>query len=243
MKRKKRVLKKKNPEAAKQPKPRPKNRYMRNAKLSEYRFLKILRGFAYGLPPKAVAEESGISEKTIRATFDALRLKVREAAMSGKDIFGFGSRYLFEDGQLTEKGTVFLESVAKSRLFKSYMAEHAPRLKDDATRELYVFDLGMRIFAGLIVAEDEFMSLSPEMERALGLLDAMKIWIEDRQDTPGFNEEHSETITRYRHLSRMAEIVVEQNQIIALRQSGQHSYPGRYFYEDLKRYLLKESIN
>lgn len=215
---------------------------MRGAKLSEYRFLKILRGFAYGDAPKIVASETGISEKTVRASYDALRRKVREAAQSGKDTFGFGSRYLFENGALTERGMVFLESVSQSKLLESYLADQAPRLTDETVRDLYVFDLGMRVFAGLVVADEAFTVASPGLRRALDLLDAMKIWIEDRQETPGFFDDHKDTLQRYRHLRRLSDIVVEQGQIIALRRSRRHSSPGRYFYEDLRRYLLKNPI-
>lgn len=220
-------------------KPRPKNRYVRGAKLSEYKFLKILRSFAYGLAPKDAAKETGISEKTVRATYAALRQKVVEAAKSGKPIFGLGSRYLFEGGRLTEKGAIFLEAVAKSRVFKSYLADHAPRLRDEAEREIYVFDLGMRIFTGLVLAEDEFYELSPGLRRSLALLAAMQTWIDVNLDEPGFVEENRGTLERHASLSRMAEIVREQRQIVALRQSGKHRYLGSKYYTDLRKYTIK----
>ncbi|MEL7398015.1 MAG: hypothetical protein AAFN44_16770 [Pseudomonadota bacterium] len=215
---------------------------MRHAKLSEYKFLKILRAYANGLGPKEAAAEAGISEKTIRATFSDLRSKVQDAAQSGKPVFGLGSQYLFEHGALTEKGEVFLESVTKSRVFESYKEKHAPRLKDPQEQEAFVFDLGMRVFTGLVVAEDEFYEVSPELKRSLELLDAMQIWIDLNEGVEGFEEEHHETLTRYRSLRRMADLVIEQRQIIALRNSGKHRYAGDKFYQDLRKFLLKHPI-
>lgn len=221
---------------------RPKNRYVRNAKLSEYRFLRILHSFAYGLSPKDAAIETGISEKTVRATYASLRQKVMEAAKTAKPIFGLGSRYLYEDGKLTEKGAIFLEAVSCSRVFESYIDDHAPRLRDEAERESYVFDLGMRILTGLVVAEDEFYSISPGLQRSLTLLAAMQSWIDANKDAPEFAEKNKKTLERHASLSRMAEIVREQRQIIALRQSEQHRYPGNRYYTDLRKHLLKFPI-
>ena len=224
-------------------KPRPVNRYMRHAKLSEYKFLKIMRAFAIGLGPKEAATETGISEKTIRATFSDLRSKVKDAAQSGKPVFGLGSQYLFEHGTLTEKGKVFLDSVTKSRVFESYKEKHAPRLKDPHEQEAFVFDLGMRVFTGLMVAEEEFYEVSPELKRSLELLDTMQIWIDLNDGVDGFEEEHHETLARHRSLRRMADLVIEQRQIIALRNSGKHRYAGDRFYQDLRKFLLKHPID
>ena len=207
---------------------------MHRAKLSEYKFLKILRAFAYGLSPKDAAADTGISEKTIRATYAALRKKVMEAAQSGKPVFGMGSRYLYENGKLTEKGTIFLEAVSKSAVMESYIADHAPRLKDQKERETYVFDLGMRIFTGLVVAEDEFYELSPGLNRSIALLELLRVWIDQHKDEPGFEEEYHETLERHARLLRMAALVREQRQILTLRQSAQHLYSGEKFLSELR---------
>jgi hypothetical protein len=216
---------------------------MRGAKLSEYRFLKILRAFAYGLSPKDAAAETGVSEKTVRTTYAALRLKVMEAAQSGKHVFGLGSRYLYVNGKLTEKGAVFLEAVAKSKLLDSYLADHSPRLKDEAAREIYVFDLGMRIFTGLAVVDQEFLEPSPGLRRSFILLAAMQSWIDANKDAPGFVEKNHETLERHARLTRMADIVQEQQQIITLRQSAKHRYTGERFYSDLRKYLMFSPVN
>ena len=223
------------------PKPRPKNRYMRGSKLSEYKFLQILKGFAYALSPKNAAAETGISEKTVRSIYAALRHKVMEAAKSGKPIFGLGSDYLYKDGELTEKGASFLDAVARSQHFKNYLSDHAPRLGAHDEQE-YVFDLGMRIFTGLVVADEEFYSVSEGLQRSLILLAAMQSWIDANKDEPGFVEQNKETIERHASLSRLASMVEEQRQIIALRKSSEHRYAADRYYQDLRKHLLKSPI-
>ncbi|WP_299739098.1 hypothetical protein [uncultured Roseobacter sp.] len=215
---------------------------MGHAKLSEYKFLKVPRGFAIGISSNSLATATGISEKSIRAIYAALRSKVMEAAKSGKPVFGISSRYLFENGKPTEKGKAFLDAVSKSGMFEAYLKIHAPRLRNKGERDLLVFDLGMRIFTGLVVAEEDFLALSPGLRRSMEQLIILQIWIDANADTPGFAEEHRETIERHRALKRMAEIVREQHQIIALRQSAKHRYAGEQYYTDLRKYLLKNPI-
>lgn len=221
-----------------QQKPRPRNRYVRNAKLSEYKFLKLLRGFAVGAGPKSLAKDTGISEKTIRATYGQLRQKVGEAIMSGQPLFGIGARYFFERGELTEKGRIFMEAVAQSSIFRAYKSVHAPRMTDQEGLHALTVDLAMRIFSGLVVADEEFTSLTPGLRRAFEQLIVVKIWIEENEGKPGFIEEHGDTITRHQSLMRMALIVQEQREIIALRQSPKHRYANDQFYNDLRRFLL-----
>lgn len=234
---KKGAIKRKNAGRPPRSAPRLRNRYVRNAKLSEYKFLKVLRSFAEGRNPKDAATDTGISEKTIRATYMALRQKVMEAAKSGRPLFGMGSRYLYVDGELTEKGQIFLDSVRSSDVFQRYLAEQAPRSKEGPERDALVFDLGMRLFTGLHVAEREFLEVSPALQRALDQLMLMRVWIDSQQDKPGFPDEQAETIVRVGQLERMAEIVIEQRQIIALRQSAEHRYASGRYYSDLKGYL------
>ena len=89
------------------PKPRPKNRYMRGSKLSEYKFLQILRVFAEDKTSAELASEIRVSEKTIRATYRHLREKLLEAILIDKHAFGGAGDYLMRDNKLDEKGSAF----------------------------------------------------------------------------------------------------------------------------------------
>jgi len=70
------------------------------------------------------------------------------------------------------------------------------------------------------------------------LLHGMHLWIDANAGTPGFAEKNYETLERHTSLKRMAEIIREQQQIIAQRQSTKHRYAGDRYYSDLQKYLL-----
>lgn len=102
----------------------PKNRYCAGAKLSEHKFLRLLHGYAHGVPLKQLEPTTHVSGKTIRGTYRAFRLQLPEAAQHHPDRFGGAGVIL-----ASESRDELIESVKRSPRFRRHRAHHAPRMK------------------------------------------------------------------------------------------------------------------
>jgi hypothetical protein len=100
-----------------------KNRYFAGAKLSEHKFLRLLRGYAEGLTIQELAKTTHVSGKTIRATYRALRERLAEAAYAHPERFGGAANLL-----LHESANHLIHAVQRSPAFRRYRRHHAPRL-------------------------------------------------------------------------------------------------------------------
>jgi hypothetical protein len=121
-----------------------KNRYCAGAKLSEHKFLRILRGFAEGMTLSALEPMTHTSEKTIRATYRALRERLAEALHGQPLIFGGASAYLAHPDS-----AVLLSAIRSSPAFRRYRKLHAPRMKDAREEQLFVLESAVRVFCAL----------------------------------------------------------------------------------------------
>lgn len=101
----------------------PKNRYCAGAKLSEHKFLRLLHGYAHGVPLKQLEPTTHVSGKTIRSRYRAFRLHLLEAAQQHPDRFG-GAGAILE----SESRDELIESVKRSPRFRRHRAHHAPRM-------------------------------------------------------------------------------------------------------------------
>jgi hypothetical protein len=121
-----------------------KNRYCAGAKLSEHKFLRILRGFAEGMTLSALEPMTHTSGKTIRATYRLLRARLADAVLDEQDAFGRAGFYLSQPsaGEL-------LSTIAASAAFRRYRKLHAPRLKDQREVRLLVIEFAVRVFCAL----------------------------------------------------------------------------------------------
>lgn len=129
----------------------PRNRYYAGAKLSEHKFLRILDGFANGMPISALEPTTHVSGKTIRATYRALRTHLPLAAQHDCTRFAGAGSYLFDNGGITPEGRHILSSIEKSRRFDRYVRRLAPRLKCIEDQELLLLEKAVRIFCALDV--------------------------------------------------------------------------------------------
>lgn len=126
-----------------------KNRYCRGAKLTEHKFLRILTGYADGVPVKVLEPTTHVSGKTIRITYCALRLNLPTAAQRDHAHFAGSGDYLFESGALGALGRKILATVEKTRRFSRYIKRHAPRLNSDEEAQLLLVEKAVRIFCAL----------------------------------------------------------------------------------------------
>ena len=121
-----------------------KNRYCAGAKLSEHKFLRILRGFAEGMTLSALEPMTHVSGKTIRATYRALRERLAQAIHEQPLMFGGAGTYLAHPDSAN-----LLIAIRLSAVFRRYRKQHAPRLQDAREEQLLVLEFAARMFCAL----------------------------------------------------------------------------------------------
>lgn len=126
----------------------PRNRYVAGAKLSEHKFLRLLHGYAHGLPLQAMESRTHVSGKTIRATYANLRahMPVAIAAHPGK-FSGAGTLLAHHEAP------ALLFAARCSRVFRRHRRRHAPRLKCPDEELEHVHEAVVRILCALDLRE------------------------------------------------------------------------------------------
>jgi len=222
----------------------PRNRYMRRAKLSEYRFLKILRGFADNETAGDLAPRIRISDKTIRRSYAAFRERLIPATAAEPFRFGGAGFFLFSNGRLSHGGKLFLESVYESELYRTQLRRHAPRLNDDAPEaDSYLIEVAVRVFCYRAMQKDAETLYSEETRQALQNLREIGAFIEEYQDDADFKERYGWLIERYHVLAAKLPAVVQEEALAQFSTlSTWHRFPDHILYEDLRRHLLTHPL-
>lgn len=224
-------------------KKKPKNRYARSSKLSEYRFLKVLKGFAMDKTAKELAEETGISEKSIRSTYRGFRNKLIEAAIYNRDAFGGAGFYLLRKGKLDEQGERFLQGVAESKIFTDHVDRHAPRLHSPEDLQGLIFEVVIRVFCNVDMDEGTLIDYPEETKKAVLELRDMGQWIRENMQTEGFLDKYGHVVERFRKVAADMKLLMEKEELLAMQtKSRAHRFPWELFYNDLRRYLLKHPL-
>lgn len=243
MMKKKRLTKAKTARPQPRAQPRPKNRYMRNAKLSEYRFLKVLRGFAEDKTARELSSEVGISEKSIRATYRQLREKLIEAALEKPQAFGRAGYFLTKNGNNGAQARLFLHGIGQSEKFADHIKRHAPRLSTTDDAERLIFEVAIRTFCDLAIRENAVIDYPPETKKALQELRAAQAWIKENIESEGFLERYGHVIKAVERTTDQMNRLLEQEKLHSLRaQSRTHHYAQNVLYDDLRRYLLRSPL-
>ncbi|MTD94362.1 hypothetical protein GIW81_08445 [Hyphomicrobium sp. xq] len=125
------------------------NRYCAGAKLSEHKFLRILHGYAEGLPVKTLEPRTHVTAKTIRSTYGTLRAHLPVATRRERARFSHAGVYLFEGERIAPEGRCILASIERTRRFGRYIKRHAPRLSSCEDEHLFLLEKAVRIFCAL----------------------------------------------------------------------------------------------
>jgi hypothetical protein len=125
------------------------NRYYRGAKLTEHKFLRLLKGFAQSTPIKALAPTTHVSGKTIRSTYGTLRAHLPIATQRERARFSNAGGYLFEGERITRDAQRIIASVERTRRFSRYIKRHAPRLSSSEDERPFLLEKAVRIFCAL----------------------------------------------------------------------------------------------
>ncbi|MBU1210182.1 MAG: hypothetical protein KJ587_02795 [Alphaproteobacteria bacterium] len=125
------------------------NRYVIGAKISEHKFLRILQGYADGIPVQLLEPTTHVGGKTIRATYWTLRAHLPLAIGAQPEQFSGAGVYLFDNGTVTVVGRCILGRVQRTRRFAHYVRRHAPRLKSEQGEQLLLIEKTVRILCAL----------------------------------------------------------------------------------------------
>ncbi|GFO80794.1 MAG: hypothetical protein A49_04210 [Methyloceanibacter sp.] len=212
----------------------PKNRYCIGAKLSEHKFLRLLRGLADDIAVQALEPRTHISGKTIRTTYRSLRAELTNAVRAEPERFGGTGTFLFADGSLTESGRAILRRVYRSREFRLYRKRHAPRLRDEFDERNLLVNKTVRMFCAVALPHSGPEIDASKVMSTLQLLEAidfdlplLRRFVEGRLpvDQPG------------------GDAAGYSNAFLdAAKDVQRHHYPEHRLFEDFRRYLLKNPM-
>lgn len=121
-----------------------KNRYFAGAKLSEHKFLRILRGYAEGMTIAELAPTTQTSAKTIRTIYRALRERLTLAILAEPDRFGGAGKL-----HAIHCANNLLESVRRSPHYRRHRKRHAPRLSCPIESRHLLIEVMVRLLCAL----------------------------------------------------------------------------------------------
>lgn len=216
---------------------------MRNAKLSEYKFLHILRGFADEKTPKELAVTAKVSEKTIRALYKAFRDHMIMAVIANPYDFGKAGYYLLDGAKVGKRGREFFKTVMESDDFKEYSRLQAPRTKELKPRQDLIFDATVRVFCRISLKREGVKSFTEKTTESIEMWKEISTWLEQGKNDPAFHEKYIGIYQKYNELSLRLKTLIQLEQLVALKtQSKHHHYANNVLYNDLRRFLLKTPL-
>ncbi|ODA66584.1 hypothetical protein A7A08_02351 [Methyloligella halotolerans] len=208
----------------------PKNRYCIGAKLSEHKFLRLLRGLSENMPVQALAPSTHVSGKTIRATYRSLRAELASAVRIQPDRFGATGTLLFLDETLSDHGREILRRVYRSRDFRLYRKRHAPRLKDEFDERNLLINKAVRMFCAIA------LPLAASTADASGAMEALHLL-----EAIDFNLPSLRRLVEGRE-SDLTDNRCATDFLHAAISVQRHHFPELRLYEDFRRYLLKNPL-
>lgn len=126
----------------------PKNRYCAGAKLSEHKFLRVLHGYAHGLPLQAMESRTHVSGKTIRVTYANLRAHLPVAITAHPERFSGAGTLLAH-----HEAPALFHAARRSPMFRRHRRHHAPRMKCPDEELEHVHEAVVRLLCALDLRE------------------------------------------------------------------------------------------
>lgn len=192
---------------------------------------------------KELAEDSGITEKTIRTTYKDLRNKLIEAAFYNPKGFGGAGFYLLRKGKLDNQGKRFLQGVVESEIFTKHVERHAPRLNSAEDLQGLTFEVVIRVFCNIHMTEGTLIDYPEETKKAVEDLRDIGQWIKENIQNEGFLEKYGHVVERFHKVAADMKLLLEKEELLALKtKSREHIYPWYLLYNDLRRHLLKHPL-
>lgn len=236
------------PKKGKKQSPRQqRNRYMRHAKISEYRFLKVLRGFVDEKTVQDTAASAKLSEKRTRELYDELRGKLMRAVMLQPFEFGWAGYFLFDNLALSTRGQHIIDVIAASNLMRGALNRHAPRsgvtVEPSQRFSELVFEVTVRVFCALSMRKDNETLYSDDIHEAYEKLQMIALYIQQQKDNPDDPEQYVAIALSFRAIMKDFPVLLAQEEFKSLVEGyDRHHFPNELLFNDLKRYLLADPI-
>ncbi|MDF1722442.1 MAG: hypothetical protein P1U65_17345 [Minwuia sp.] len=228
-------------------KPAPRNRYHRRAKLSEYKFLQVLRGFADDMTATEAAVATGVSIRTVRPLFERFRDALMRAVFTDRFAFGWAGYFLFEKDQLSVRGTAIIDAVIGSDLMRQIINRHDARLNLTGTPGVrfsqLAFETVVRVFCTLSMQKDNDTLYSEEIRQAYAELQLVALYIHLHKEGPDDPELFEAVVSSFERIMKDFAKLLEMEELSHLIDGHTpHRFTNNVFYEDLRRYLLKNPL-
>lgn len=120
------------------------NRYSVGAKLSEHKFLRLLHGYAHGVPLQAMERRTHVSGRTIRTTYANLRAHLPVAITAHPERFSGAGIVLAH-----HETPALVHAARRSPVFRRHRRHHAPRLKCPDEELEHVHEAVVRLLCAL----------------------------------------------------------------------------------------------
>ncbi|EKE68466.1 hypothetical protein P24_17588 [Oceanibaculum indicum P24] len=227
--------------------PSPRNRYHRRAKLSEYRFLKLLRGFAEGLTIDEAAEATRVSVRTVRDLYIRFREALLRAAMTEPFAFGAVGYFVFENDQISSRGSAIFDAVAGSDRMRRVINQHGARVGIStgagAGFSHLLFETTARMFCELSIPKDNDSLYPEDIRQAYAELHLIALYIVLHKDNPEDPELFANVVASFERIMKDFPKLLEKEELASLIANRKpHRFSSKVLYDDLRRYLLKNPL-
>jgi hypothetical protein len=223
-------------------KPRPRNRYMRRAQMSEYKFLKVLRAFADDVPAYKAETLAGASDTTIHNHYRRLRKRLVEAALSRRMDFGGAGHFLFDKDGYSKRGKLFIEEIISRGSFKEHLKRHRPRGAAQEEPVLAV-EVAIRLFCHIHMSMDKNSLYSDGLREALKNFQNIGAFLMEYGEHPVVTKQLPELAERFEKAAEGLKGIITREELVSIREkSAEHRYANDVLYDDLRRYLLKHPL-
>lgn len=192
-----------------------KNRYYVGSKISEHKFLRILRGFADDIPIEALEATTHLTGQTIRTSYRLLRAELVWHVKKYPDELGSVGKLVFDGLDFRPQGREFLLDLYRSPYFLQHRRRHGQRLHCELQKEHFLLEAAVRLFC---TVDLRTLDLEDELTKNLVLLQLS-------------NALHS--ISTWREMKEI------HTHIAGARS---HYHPLDRFFEEYRRSLLKHPL-
>ena len=208
---------------------RPRNRYVVNAKLSEYRFLKVLRTFVDWKTPSEAVQATGISERTIRGLFDKLRQAIIDISLEDRTKFGGLGFFLYQGDELSVRGRVFMTALQGEDSYRGYLLRYGARPNDNHACMLLLWERAARMHCIIGASMFELAQKDDALPDAVRQ-ERLRVW----RKKYGIRDHHSGEVkpdwTEFEQQEHLSE------------KLHAHRRPDLVMYHDLRRALMKRPL-
>lgn len=221
----------------------PRNRFHRRAKLSEYKFLKVLQAFADDIPANVTAQKTRISVKTVRGLYAGFRDRLIAGAISDPYAFGGAGRFLLDGAKLGDRGRRFLAELGKSKTYASHIKLHGFRRKPGTKHTDELFECAVRAFCTLAMKGRPEDYYPKETTNAVRTFREILEWVSENMEHAELLEQQSSLMTRLDVIIEQMPRLLEQEDLLSLKtHSTPHRYPENVLFEHLRKYLLQDPL-